>query len=198
MAAEKMTLIKKTIRQTFLDMLQRQNFYEIRTSSIIKESTIARSTFYAHYKDKYDLLETIQNDFLEGLKKIFEEVRLAGAHQTLNISSNPEADKFYSRYFEYIEDNIDLFLTLTGPNCAGLFLDALNNMVYEQQCITRKAWGVDEILQRNFFSADYYTVISAGAYVNLFLKWARDEKRPSPIQMGKSLAFFFEIPDMLQ
>lgn len=87
MQKKKLSLAQKAIRPAFLSLLKSRNFYSIKTSEIIKTSGVSRSTFYAHYKDKFDLLEKIQNDFLDGLQEIFEYVRDAN-HGQLVMQSN--------------------------------------------------------------------------------------------------------------
>jgi len=47
--------IKKHFGDTLTDMLKRLSFEEITVQMILDESTLSRSTFYRHFKDKYDL-----------------------------------------------------------------------------------------------------------------------------------------------
>ena len=47
----------KNIEDTFLHLLKEKSFVNITIKDICDEAMISRSTFYSHYKDKYDLLE---------------------------------------------------------------------------------------------------------------------------------------------
>lgn len=66
--------------------------------------------------------------------------------------------------------------------------------------MTREAWGVGNLIRKKFDFSDYYTTISAGGYVNIFIKWAKDrsKNRPTPLMMGEALATFFELPAQLK
>jgi len=50
---------QKLIRETFRELLQNKEFEAITIKDITQMSSINRSTFYAHYEDKYALLEEI-------------------------------------------------------------------------------------------------------------------------------------------
>ena len=47
----------KTIEDVFLNLIKEKTFTDITIKDICDEAMISRSTFYSHYKDKYDLLE---------------------------------------------------------------------------------------------------------------------------------------------
>ena len=53
---------KKILFETLIKLMKQKNFEKIKISDICEESLINRSTFYAHYEDKYDLLiELVEN-----------------------------------------------------------------------------------------------------------------------------------------
>lgn len=46
----------KKIQQAFIDLLQEENFDQVKVSDIARRAEIDRQTFYLHYVDKYYLL----------------------------------------------------------------------------------------------------------------------------------------------
>ena len=50
---------EKRIKEAFFELLSRKSIDEIRTQEIIACAGINKSTFYSHYKDKYDLLDYV-------------------------------------------------------------------------------------------------------------------------------------------
>lgn len=48
---------RQLIREAFRDLLQSKGFDSITINDIAQSATINRATFYAHYEDKYALLE---------------------------------------------------------------------------------------------------------------------------------------------
>lgn len=54
--------IKRTrqlLQQAFLDLFQEKRFASISVQDIAERATVNRATFYAHFEDKYDLMDSI-------------------------------------------------------------------------------------------------------------------------------------------
>lgn len=58
---------KKLLYTTLIGLMKDQSFENIKVSDICNKALINRSTFYAHYRDKYDLLVDLINSLKEGL-----------------------------------------------------------------------------------------------------------------------------------
>ena len=56
---------RRAIQAAFLRLMKEKGFAAVTVKDIIRDAEINRSTFYAHYEDKYDLLESIENDLPE-------------------------------------------------------------------------------------------------------------------------------------
>jgi AcrR family transcriptional regulator len=65
---------KNIIKETFLQLLEEKDINKITVSEICKIADINRATFYRYYLDVYDLLEKIENDFTEKMKRISGEI----------------------------------------------------------------------------------------------------------------------------
>ncbi len=50
---------RKLLQQTLLELMGEQSFDAITVQDIATRSTLNRATFYAHFEDKYDLLDSI-------------------------------------------------------------------------------------------------------------------------------------------
>ena len=58
---------QEAIETAFIELLRENSFNSISVSAIIRNAGVNRSTFYAHYLDKYDLLEKLENKLLDRL-----------------------------------------------------------------------------------------------------------------------------------
>lgn len=56
---------KKNLKQTLIKMLAKKPFEKISVKEICEVSQTSRITFYAHYKDKYDLVDDISKDMIK-------------------------------------------------------------------------------------------------------------------------------------
>lgn len=59
---------KKIIKDTFIKLLDEKDIKKITVSEICKLADINRATFYRYYIDVYDLLDKIQEEFIDELK----------------------------------------------------------------------------------------------------------------------------------
>ena len=48
---------KRIIEEAMVHLLEKEPFDQITTVELAKESGISRSSFYTHYRDKYDMIE---------------------------------------------------------------------------------------------------------------------------------------------
>ena len=73
------------IEQAFFELLETKTFNELTVQDISQRAKVGRSTFYSHYYDKYDLLESLVRDY----STIFQDiVQQRFSIQTPEIGSN--------------------------------------------------------------------------------------------------------------
>ena len=63
---------KRIIQEALIELLQEQAFNQISTVHLTKQAKISRSSFYTHYRDKYDLIDRYQRDLFQQFEYIFE------------------------------------------------------------------------------------------------------------------------------
>lgn len=74
---------KMLIISAFRELMEHEKFDSITTSGIIEKSGVSRATFYKHFKDKYDLLESIVRE--EIVDACFYEVERSVAERELEV-----------------------------------------------------------------------------------------------------------------
>ena len=60
----------KAIKQALITLLKTKPFEKITVQNILDETPVTRSTFYKHYHDKYEIAETMQEEFFESLRAL--------------------------------------------------------------------------------------------------------------------------------
>ena len=58
----------KALYEALLLLMKEKTFEEIKISDLCQKALINRSTFYSHYKDKYELLASWINDLKDNLQ----------------------------------------------------------------------------------------------------------------------------------
>src|SRR5690625_4536051 len=106
---------KQLLKEALLAILTEMEFEEITIMKLTTYAQINRSTFYAHFYDKYDLLEKTIND---ELVSFVEEVAPKNEKElTLAHIPNP----FYLRAMQYIYQHREFFKVMMGKNGISSF-----------------------------------------------------------------------------
>ncbi|MBM0066816.1 TetR/AcrR family transcriptional regulator [Alkalicoccobacillus gibsonii] len=144
--------IKRTralIINTFYELSKRKSFEEISIADITKEAEINRSTFYYHFIDKFDLIDTIKNEAISNdvFKGLESEVEIN--QTTINYIMKAIIDsqtglsfhcqKSYDTLKPQIEEDMKTYLTTS--------LNALLNKIYGDHSdhlikATFWSWGI--------------------------------------------------------
>jgi len=93
-------LTRSLLRDSLVELMQTESIHKISIKQICEVADVNRTTFYAHYCDRYELLEDVER---ETAKCISAE---------LEHSDDNEPEKQLERFFKYIIDNIERFRVL--------------------------------------------------------------------------------------
>lgn len=100
---------EQKIRTAFYDLIHGAGFQNTTVRMIVERAGINRSTFYLHYRDKYDLLATIEEELSGGIAQITIKIAPNGFDATLM----PALSKEISRW---VWENREWISLLDGPN----------------------------------------------------------------------------------
>lgn len=112
---------KYKIIQSMIDLLDEYPFEDITIKMICAYSGVNRSTFYDNYKDKYDLLEKIQNYHLSKYTKLL--TALYNNFESVRVDTS-KLYKFFLIVAKYIKRKESFYraIFITYPN-KGLAFD---------------------------------------------------------------------------
>lgn len=122
---------KKSIQAAMLSLMEHKHYQQITVQEIIDRADICRTTFYAHYKDIYDLMDAIEDDvlseFSDTLKTLIGREYIEGEHPV--FTSIAELMKRYGKRI----------VLLTGQNGDINFQRKLTEIAKQ---ITKEIWVV--------------------------------------------------------
>lgn len=73
MIQKRKTSTKEDIKEALIQLLSEEKFENISISKLCKRAGINRGTFYLHYEDKYQMIDSLKSDILSQLYSFFEE-----------------------------------------------------------------------------------------------------------------------------
>ena len=72
---EKRTRLQKSFHTTVLKLYRKKNLDEITINEVCEKVNVPRSSFYYHYNTIRDVLDELENDYLNELKRTLSEVK---------------------------------------------------------------------------------------------------------------------------
>ncbi len=114
------TLIKKA----FVELLFESDISQITVRDIADKADINRGTFYAHYRDVYDVLDQIENELIEALGRMLDEFQNQG------IIRNPL--ELMLAIADYLEKDPEFNRLLIRSRGANTFLLKLRQVVVQR------------------------------------------------------------------
>ena len=163
----RITKTRKTLYQTLIDLMKEKTFEEIKVSDICNKALINRSTFYAHYSDKYELFSCYVNDLKESLV------------QELKKNNNIHNTKEYylemiKLFLDHLEEKRDIYTSIMRTNRNSIII----YMVYDTLIndIT-KTIEKDDNNKKGIIPSDFIAKFYIGAIVSIGMELLENEKK---------------------
>lgn len=156
------------IEQSFLELLPEKPMSRITVTELCEKAQINRATFYKHYMDIPDLLETIEEDLFQKIRTFFD-------------GNDLELKSFLVNMMHYTRDNQARFLALGGNHGDPNLMTKTFMVCYE---------SAYPIMAKNLISMEekekqmLYQFLSHGAGAVLTW-WIKDGLRESPEYMAQ-------------
>lgn len=150
---------KKTIKDTFLQLLADKDIKKITVSELCQKADINRATFYRYYLDVYDLLNSIQKEFELELKRAY-----APKKEEDNTILN-----FSKALLTVFLENKELVKILFNTNNNIYFLNSILELAYER---CKEKWEKDlpNIPEKEMEYASIFIFNGALGVVNYWVK----------------------------
>ena len=100
-------ITRQLIRDALLQLLQEKPLQHITVRELCEKASVNRGTFYAHYKDIYDLMEQIEQHMFDEFKSILRPL--------IEDQDPYDLVETVTRIFSYIQEHADLCLVTLGP-----------------------------------------------------------------------------------
>ena len=165
---KRVLLTKNLLKSALIQLMRESHISKISVRSLCETANINRSTFYAHYNDSYDLLNTLEEEVLENIKRDLK---------TQDFSENqPVSSQVLSRILYYVKENSELFQALLSENCDFAFQ---RDILLLAQIITSQiTQSPDSRIQ------EYLEEFGITGCVSVVQKWLQDGMIESPTKLA--------------
>lgn len=157
---------RKLIYQTLLELMKEKTFEEIKVSDICSRAMINRSTFYAHYEDKYELLV----DFLSNLKEEFAHELNESCKE--NLSIREYYIRLISLFLDHIDSKRDVYNSIMVNNRSSIMMDILLSVVNDDILKRFKENDINLKVPTEVISKFYL-----GGVINIGMEWLSNSNK---------------------
>lgn len=158
---------RQLLVQAFADLIQEKSFQSITVQDITERATVNRATFYAHFEDKYDLMDySIRDAFRQLLTaRLPERSKFSADNVRVLILTVCE---FIDSFYSHCAPSDQQVLLLMETNITGELYELILSWLKENGEVSRQRGVPMEIA----------AVVTSWAIYGAAYQWRR-EKRPA-------------------
>jgi AcrR family transcriptional regulator len=140
--------------------MKEKSILRITIKDICERADVSRSTFYAHYKDQYDLLQQIQEETIANIEKFLEKYN--------DDESRDGIIRLLEELLRYIADNGESIQVLLSENGDINFQKKIFGFTRRKQVMKYFAGKFDEKTQ------EYASVFTVNGSIGLIQQWLKN------------------------
>ena len=116
---------KAQLRAGLARLMQKKSIKEITVKELVEEVDINRSTFYLHYTDIYQMLESIEGELMDEISHLIDDYALDP------INNKESSYPFIEKIFTILDNNKDICIALLGKNGDMAFVNRIEGLIAE-------------------------------------------------------------------
>ena len=158
---------KKNLYESLIDLLSEKPFEEIKVSDICEHAYINRSTFYAHYSDKYELFASL-----------IEDLRASFAYELTTNQNISNSREYYLEmlkiFLNHVEEKKKIYFSIMIHNKNSIIMDMIYDTLNED--IKKRIEEEQDHITTNIPS-DIVAKFYLGAVFNVGMEWMKNHSK---------------------
>lgn len=164
----RITRSKKALRDALIALMEERGFDSITVGDLCARADLNRGTFYNHYQDKEDLLESFENEIMGDLERFQQQMKDLNLKEILSYQLRKKPLPFLVNLFDYLREEGDFLHAVLGPGGDVGFGPRLRDSVCGNL--------IQSILHERYRSnptpfVNYYIAFFASAYLGVIMQW---------------------------
>lgn len=167
---------RQAIFTAFVKLLESKRYEKITVQEILDEANIGRSTFYAHFETKDELLKAVCKDlFGHVIDSAMDKTHTHGLY-----SQGEAPQSVFCHLLQHLQENDNNILGLLSCESSEIFLryfkDSLNELINMQFVAHRSK-------ERQDPPRDFLVNHISGSFVEMVLWWLKNKKKHTPEEL---------------
>lgn len=169
----------KMIIDAFIHLIEKSGFEQVTVQDIADEAMINRATFYAHYKDKQDLYETIFDYALTAFTSVLNPAELVKG----NLIKVKHIELMMTKIYRNIQENRKFYLTIMDGSANEILRKKIADILNEQYAdiFNRLKITENDIEVPMDFIIEYMTSI----FIGTLHWWLTTDSQMTPEHLAK-------------
>ncbi|MBO0449841.1 TetR/AcrR family transcriptional regulator [Enterococcus sp. MJM12] len=169
----------KMIIEAFIHLVEKNGYEQVTVQDIADQAMINRATFYAHYKDKQDLYETIFDYALTAFTSVLNPAELVKG----NRIKVRQIEVVMTKIYRNIHENRKFYLTIMDASANEILRKKIADILNEQYAdvFNRLKITENEIEVPMDFIIEYMTSI----FIGTLHWWLTTDSQMTPEHLAK-------------
>ncbi len=164
---------RKLLQDALIELVSEKGFESVTIKEILDRANVGRSTFYTHFQDKHELLQSCFEIIGTLLEK--HNAQLSGSRLSGNLSNSD----FILNIFRFVEQNHHLFKALLGKQGIAMFHHPIYDYIFDYM------FEASKMMLPLEKQTSYQPEMAAHYFVSAFigtLRWWVDKDMPCTVE----------------
>lgn len=158
---------KRAIKLALLVQIEKVGFERVTVKNLAITANINRGTFYLHYKDKFEVMEDLQQELLSELESYVKNVQPLDAFHSIKIGQLYQP---FIAVFQFIKEHARAFRIILGEQGSPAFNRRMKK-VFSNHILDRISVIREEGLDPEFLQ--YFEAFLTSAILGVIQEWLR-------------------------
>lgn len=169
---------QQLIKSAFFELASTIGFDKITVQNLVKKAGINRSTFYLHYTDKFDLLNKIEEEILDGLREILTSINF---ETVFSFVYDGEPYPHIVKILDYVKANEQFYTLILGPRGDPLFIGKIAEFIRSMMSEIFIKYGLTDMLK---IPVNYTVPMFVAIITSFLIEWIRTGMRETPYELA--------------
>lgn len=173
---------KRALRTALIELMEERGFDGFTVNDLCSRADINRGTFYNHYHDKEELLETFEDDVMLGLADFKSNMEKTSLKSLMRYRLKKEPLPYLVDLFDYLREEGPFLHAVLGSGGDVRFGPRLRDSI----CTTI----IESILHERYRNnpepfVQYYVSFYASAYLGVITRWIETGMKEDSEEMAR-------------
>ncbi|MDO4289778.1 MAG: TetR/AcrR family transcriptional regulator [Eggerthellaceae bacterium] len=173
---------RRALRRALIELTEERGLDGFTVNDLCARADLNRGTFYNHFRDKDDLLVTLEDEVMEGLFRFRGEINKITLVDLAKLKVSKEPLPLLVELFDYLGEQADFLHAMLGPGGDVKFAPRLRDSICSDLILG--------LLHERYRSdptpfVQYYVAFYASAYVGVITRWLEGGMQESSEDMAR-------------